>query len=278
MSVTKRYERDKRESLKVGEPIFSRKVWVRLLKNKSAKEVLSNLKSILEETGVVESISSDRGNEWLNKDMKKFLNDRGILLKNPYTSFHAPHVERVQSTLQTLIHKHITASMNFRYIDKLQDIVKSYNDKKHRMTKISPNQGEKKENSLHIQSMHENYYNSIKPTKKIRFKVGDLVRIAISKPKFGRGYDKKSAEEIYRIVKAIKKFPRVLYQIATLDGQDEVIGSFYQEQMTKVVDQDEFTIEKVLKLAPKKAYVKFFGYDKPEWILRKNITTIKDIE
>ena len=69
-----------------------------------------------------------------------------------------------------------------------------------------------------------------------------------------------------------------LYQIATLDGQDEVIGSFYQEQMTKVVDQDEFTIEKVLKLTPKKAYVKFFGYDKPEWILRKNITTIKDIE
>ena len=86
---------------------------------------------------------------------------------------------------------------------------------------------------------------------------------------------KKLAEEIYKVVKVIKKFPRVLYQIATLDRQDEVIDSFYQEQMTKAVDQDKFTIEKVLKFTPKKAYVKFLGYDKPEWILRKILQLLK---
>ena len=151
--------------------------------------------------------------------------------------------------------------MNFKYIDKLQDIVKTYNGRKHRMTQLTPNEGEKKENRLHIQEMHENYYNKIKPTKEIKYKVGDFVRIAVSKPKFSRGYDAKSNEEIYKVMKVIKKFPRFLYQIATLDG-DHVIGSFYQEQITKVLNQDEFIVEKVLKSTKKHAFMKFLGYNK----------------
>ena len=52
---------------------FSRKVWARLLMTKTADEVLSNFQSILNETGSVESIGSDRGKEFVNKKMKKFL-------------------------------------------------------------------------------------------------------------------------------------------------------------------------------------------------------------
>ena len=49
---------------------FSRKVWARLLMTKTADEVLSNFQSILNETGSVESIGSDRGKEFVNKKMK----------------------------------------------------------------------------------------------------------------------------------------------------------------------------------------------------------------
>jgi hypothetical protein len=186
--------------------------------------------------------------------------------------------KRVQSTIQSLIYKHIERTFNFKYIDKLQDIIETYNNRKHRITKLTPNQGEEKENSLHIQNMQENYRGKIKPTKKIRFKIGDHVRIAIYQPKFGRGYDKKSKEEIYKIVEVITKFPRVLYRIASLDG-DDVIGAFYQEQITQVLNQDEFIIEKVLKSKKNQSLVKFVGYSKPEWIPKKNITTaIKDIQ
>ena len=95
--------------------------------------------------------------------------------------------------------------MKFRFIDKLDDIVKTYNKKIHRMTKLSPEEGEKQENSIHIQQMHENYYNKVKPTKRIRFRIKDLVRISRSRLTFARGYDRKSQEEIYRIVKMEKK-------------------------------------------------------------------------
>ena len=145
------------------------------------------------------------------------------------------------------------------------------------MTKLSPENGEKKENSLHIQQMHENYYNKVKPTNVIKFKVNDRVRIVKTKPKFGRGYDKKTPEEIYKTVRVIKKFPRVLYKIETLDGE-EVIGNFYQGQLTKVIDQDRYIVEKILKRSKGKVLVKFLGYEKPEWILQKNISAHKDMQ
>ena len=256
---------------------FSRKIWVRLLMKKTADEVLSSLQSILEETGSVESICSDRGKEFTNSKMKTFLSDKGIKLIHPYTSTHAHFVERVQATLQSIIFKHITRKNNAKFYDKLQDFVKTYNKRKHRMTKLSPNEGEKKENSLHIQEMQENYRAKIKPTEKIRFKVGDKVRIAVAKEAFSRGYDRKSNEEIYKVVKVTRKLRRVLYSIATLDGED-VDGKFYQEQLTKVLEQDEYIIEEFLDETDTDYKIKFQGYKKPEWIDKRNISnTIKDI-
>ncbi len=46
--------------------------------------------------------------------------------------------------MQGLIYKHIERTFNFKYIDKLQDIIETYNNRKHRMTKLTPNQGEEK--------------------------------------------------------------------------------------------------------------------------------------
>ena len=256
---------------------FSRKIWARLLKKKTADEVLSNLKDILEETGSVESICSDRGQEFVNRKMREFLRERKIKLINPYTSTHAHFVERVQRTLQDIIFKYITSKMNYKFYDKLQDFVKTYNKRKHRSTKLSPNEGEKKENSLHIQKMQEDYRAKIKPTKKVKFKVGDRVRIAMSKGKFSRGYERKSKEEVFKIAEVSKKLPQVLYTITSLDG-DAVIGKFYQGQLTKVLDQDEYVVEEILEENDTHYRIKFLDYDEPEWIPKENLSnTIKDM-
>ena len=255
---------------------FSRKVWARLLKKKTAEEVLLNLKSILDETGKVESICSDRGSEFVNNKMKKFLSERKIKIIHPYTSTHAHFVERVQRTLQDMIWKYITSKQSWTFHDKLQDFVKTYNSRKHRITQLTPDEGDKKENNLHIQEMQEDYRAKIKPTKKIKFKVGDRVRIAISQGKFSRGYDRKSKEQIYKIVEVSSKLPRVLYTIASLNG-DSLIGKFYQGQLTKVLKQDEYMIEKILKTTRTHNLIKFLDYDEPEWQPKKNITTIKDM-
>ena len=48
--------------------------------------------------------------------------------------------------------------------------------------------GELEENAA-LSAMHEKYYQKIKPTKKIRFNIGDYVWIARLKLMFGRGHD-----------------------------------------------------------------------------------------
>ncbi len=179
--------------------------------------------------------------------------------------------------MQGLIYKHIERTFNFKYIDKLQDIIETYNNRKHRMTKLSPSEGDKKENSLHIQEMQEDYRRKIKPTEKVKFEVGDQVRIAIAKGAFSRGYNQKSKEEIYKVVKVSRKLPRVLYLLTTLNGEN-VEGKFYQEQLTKVLDQDEFIVEEFLEENDTHYKVKFQGYDEHEWLPKENVTnTIKDI-
>ena len=136
--------------------------------------------------------------------------------------------------------------------------------------------GEIVENAVHIRRMHEKYYQKIKPTKKIRFRIGDYVRIARLKPMFGRGYDKQAPETIYKIANVVTAFPRVMYELSTFDGTENIIGKFYQEQLTLVLDQNEFVIEKILKRRGDNFLVKYLGYDKPEWVPKQNITTIKE--
>ncbi len=257
---------------------FSRKVWARLLSRKTAQEVLLKLKYILGKTGSVESICSDRGQEFTNNKMKKFLSERKIELIHPYTSTHAHYVERVQRTLQDMIWKYITSKQSYTFHHKLQDFVKTYNNRKHRITKLTPNEGDKEENSLHIQKMQEDYRAKIKPTKKVRFKIGDRVRIAISKGKFSRGYERQSKEEVFKIVEVSKKLPKVLYTIASLKNE-AVIGKFYQWQLTKILDQEVYLVEKVLQKNKTHYKVKFVGYDDPEWVPIKNLSnTIKDMQ
>ena len=189
-----------------------------------------------------------------------------------------PHVERVGRTLQGLIYKFITANMTYRFVDKLQQFVNTYNRRKHRSTGLSPNDAELKENHVSVRLKHEKYYRKIKPTKKIKFKLGDLVRISRLRPKFGRSYDMNAKEEIFRVTGINSKFPRVLYEVSAIDSDEKISGAFYQEELTLIINQDTYIIEKVLKEKNGKVFVKWQGYDKPSWIPKKNLTHIKDVQ
>ena len=82
-----------------------------------------------------------------------------------------------------------------------------------------------------------------------------------------------------KVTTVFKHLPRVLYQLESLSG--EVIeGKFYQEELTLVLNQDEYLIEKILKKRGKKLFVKWLGYPESNnsWINTNDVTSIKDIE
>ena len=121
------------------------------------------------------------------------------------------------------------------YIDKLNDIVKKYNNTYHTSIKMKP------------VDVKDNTYIGFKKEvndKNHKFKVGDHVRVSKYKNIFAKGYMPNQAEEIF-IIKKIKNTVPWTCVFNDLNGE-EVIGTFYENELQKT-NQKEFRIEKVLK-------------------------------
>ena len=147
------------------------------------------------------------------------------------------------------------------YIDKLDDIVKEYNNKYHTSIKMKP--ADVKDNT---------YINVKKETndKNPRFKVGDHVRISKYKNIFAEGYMSNWSEEIF-VIKKIKNTVPWTDVINDLNGE-EIIGTFYEKEL-QGTNQQEYRIEKIIKKKGDKLYVKWKGYNNSfnSWIDKKDI-------
>ena len=147
------------------------------------------------------------------------------------------------------------------YIDKLDDIVHKYKNKKHRKIKMKPIDVE---DNIYIDFGKEVNDNDPK------FKVGDDVRISKYKNFFAKGYIPKCSEEIF-VIKKINNTAPWTYVINDLNGE-KFTGTFYGKELQKT-GQQEFRIEKVIKKRGDKLNVKWKGYDNSfnSWIDKRDL-------
>ena len=143
--------------------------------------------------------------------------------------------EKFIRTIKNKIYKYMTSISKNVYIDKLDDIVKKYNNTYHTSIKMKP--VDVKDNTYIDFKKEVNYKNT-------KLKVGDHVRISKYKNIFAKGYMPNWSEEIL-IIKKMKNTVPWTYVINDLNGE-EIIGTFYENELQKT-DQKEFRIEKVLK-------------------------------
>ena len=132
--------------------------------------------------------------------------------------------ERFIRTLKNEIYKYITSISNNVYIDKLDDIVKEYNNKYH----------------MKPVDVTDNTYIDFKKeinNKDSKFKVGDYVRISKCKNIFAKGYTPNRSEEIF-VINKIKNTVLWTYVINDLNGE-EIIGTFYEKEL-QGTRQNEF--------------------------------------
>ena len=144
--------------------------------------------------------------------------------------------ERFIRALKNEIYKYITSISNNVYIDKLDDIVKEYNDKYHTSIKMKP------------VDVTDNTYIDFKKeinNKDPKFKVGDYVRISKYKNIFTKGYMPNWSEEIF-IIKKIKNTVPWTYVINDLNGE-EIISTFYEKEL-QGTNQNEFRTDKIIKM------------------------------
>ena len=252
--------------------IFTRYAFVEPLKNKTASVFLGGLKAIMKRAKQMpQKILADRGSEIKNHLMKQFCKNNKITLLHSDNFVHAPFVERFNRTLKNLMYKYMTSQETDRFIDVLPALVKTYNNREHRMIGMSPAEAEKPKNAPKIRSEQEKHYVKIE-RKQPTFKKGQTVRISKMKGHFDKGYDEQFLEEIFKIKRVCTRLPIPTYELQTLDEDETIEGNFYGSELTLVKAPDIFKIEKIIRKKKDKkngrvlVLVKWKGYRNTSWI------------
>ena len=249
--------------------LFSRFLWVRAMKTKSADDTVVAIESIFKEERVPEACRTDAGTEYKNAKVKALFENYSVFHFIAYGQHKANYAERVNRTLEDRLYKYFYENQTYKYIDIIDDIVFSYNNTIHSSINLPP-ADVTKANSYEI---YEKVYLPIlnkraAQARSYSFGVGDIVRLSLQRSVFSRGYQESWTEEIFKINKKLPSHPP-RYKIEDLEGEI-VKGSFYNQELLKVDVEDvndiSFKIEKIL--AKKKingvphSHIKWLGYPK----------------
>jgi transposase InsO family protein len=245
--------------------LFSRFLRVEPMRTKTGQDMLQAMKRAID--GIqpkIKTMRSDRGSEYLAGPVQEYLKAQGINHIVTYNVYHANYAERVIRTIKSKIHRFMTKHQSHRYIDSLQDIVKSYNDSRHSSIGTAPSQV----TPDNQQELYEKLYLPIELERentevKYRFRIGDKVRIAAARHPFKKGHDQQWTEEIFIVDKRVASHPPRYHLI---DQMHETIrGTYYEQELQDANDHDGvFKVEKVLRYRIKdgkrQALVLWLGY------------------
>ena len=132
-------ENDGVNYLLVINDVFSTFLWVRPMKNKTARSLVQAFDSILNEKRKPEKPRTDKGTEFINEQFQQYLKKQGIQFYTAKNEPKAAVVERVNFTLKSkLLYRYFVAVNSLRYINVLQDIVDSYINMYHRSLGRAP--------------------------------------------------------------------------------------------------------------------------------------------
>ena len=245
------------------------------MKNKTGVTTSEALRKIAKESGrIPKHIWVDKGLEFYNRDVTGWLEENDIIRYSTYSEHKSVVVERFNRTLKEMMWKRFTAENTRNWIDMLDKLVHTYNNKLLSTIGMTPVKASQKENETKVLQNIVNKTRPI-PLRKPEFKIGDKVRISRMKAIFEKGYLPNWSEELYIVDKVQRTIP-VTYKLKTL-LDEEIEGSFYEKELQKS-HQEVYRVEKVMRKKKingvEHALVKWSGYNEKhnQWI------PVKDLE
>ena len=119
--------------------IFSKYAWVVPLNDKIGVSIVNAFQIILKESNrKLNKIWVDKGSEFYNMSFKKWLRDNNIEMYSTNDERKSVIAERIIRTLKNKIYKYMASISKNVSIDKLDDIVRKYNNTYHRSIKMKP--------------------------------------------------------------------------------------------------------------------------------------------
>lgn len=274
--------------------IFSRYLFIIPIKNKHHQSIADGLKSVFQRGRKPNTLRTDKGSEFKNRWVQTFLKKEQINVIYTQNETKANYAERVIRTMKNLMYRYFMKNRTYRFVNVLQDLVKSYNNRPHRSlggnAPTNVNQQNADEIRLaaylslktkaeltkkdHIQpkdSGKRKLQKRVKPFFKL--KIGDNVRISQLKHPFQRDYQQKWSEEFFKVNERYKRGQIPVYKLKDL-ADDPIAGTFYESELQKVVKSEDvsYRVEKILRRrrrgAIKELFVKWEGWPKKfnSWI------------
>ena len=176
--------------------------------------------------------------------------------------------------------RYMVRNNTLRYVDVVQDIVKSYNNTVHRSLGRAPSEvTASNQDEVRLDQYLLNPYKH--HNQRFKYKVGDQVRITYIREQFDREYGMRWAPEVHIITQRFKRDGLVVYKIKDWSGE-KIEGTFYQPELQKVrvSDDDTFRIEKVIEKRVKdgrpESYVQWLRWPKKynTWIPDERVVDI----
>jgi len=179
------------------------------------------------------------GNEfkgYFNKILNKH-SIKHILTSSP--EIKSNYVERFHRTFRGKLSKRIAFTKNKNWTKVFQQLIDTYNDTPHRgLFGVVPNDVTLENSPQLFFKMYDNDFREAAFMKinyqNPKFKLGDLIRVAIVKKGFEKMSSQSFTDEIFSIHRIIDSFP-VTYKIK--DSKDNIIvGSYYEAELQRVVN------------------------------------------
>ena len=256
--------------------VFSKRAWCIPLKIKSAASLVAAFRRLLNDVNNNNrptTLQTDKGSEFLNRPLQRLLKEYGVhhfATHNEETK--ASMVECFNRSLKTRMWRYFTEKQTIRYVDALQDFVRSYNDSYHRSIGMAPSAV----NGANQETVWQRLYGHDGGGTP-KYRVGDRVRISKAKRHFEKGYMANWTEELFTIVDAHRSDPPV-YRLVDWHG-DSLDGTFYEPELQKVIVSADKTYRVEAELRRRnngrEVLVKWFGYPESfnSWIDARTLTS-----
>ncbi|XP_061191750.1 uncharacterized protein LOC133199990 [Saccostrea echinata] len=196
--------------------------------------------------------------------------------------------------MKNLMYRYFMKNRTYRFVNVLQDLVNSYNNRPHRSLggNAPTNVNQENVDEIRLESYlsgktkldltkndlnQSNESSKTKVKKRVKpffkLKIGDNVRISQLKYPFQRDYQQKWTEEFFKVSERYKRGQLPVYKVKDL-ADDPIEGTFYEPELQKVIKSEDvsYRVEKILKRRrrgkAKEVYVKWEGWPKKfnSWI------------
>jgi hypothetical protein len=212
---------------------FSKYVWLRPLKNKKGLPVSSSFREII---GMLNNfpntIITDEGKEFYNKEVRKVFDNFNIHHYSIKTKMKASIAERAIRTIKTRIERYLAENKTKKWLDILPDIENGYNSTPHRSIGIAPEQV----NISNSKKVFKTLYPGIDLISKPKLSKGNIVRVLRKKSLFEKGYKRNWSSKVFLIASTRQQAGRVWYKLSSLNGATKT-GSHYFYEL-KLVSND----------------------------------------